>query len=321
MRQHLLTNIFVGLDSGHDKAVIPWGKIGLKQEDFIDNQFLPFKFEIRRDPSKMNKTQVLGLLEYWYKRQHNSRVTTPFRFKAYRDRRTGDIVDCDRKGKGRAGNKKGRRKAEPSKTNAEVSKKKHTTPSSESDKEDEQHSHTESDPNTDSDRESEDDSDSGDELPLAGPSNSKVNGKMRNADNKKDKKKVLSGSEEDADSEEEKKVKRAAEARKKKLEAAKQKAMEVARAKRSAKKKEEDMEKEEDTEQDDDGLSKKTSAGNKRKERSGEVNSEGLDDDDDKETVKRRKVAITARKIVTRSQGREQMEKSTGERRSKRGQQ
>lgn len=50
----------------------------------------------------MSKTQIQKLLQYWYKRQDNPRVPAAFQFKAYKDRSTGDIVKCDRKGKGRA---------------------------------------------------------------------------------------------------------------------------------------------------------------------------------------------------------------------------
>ena len=42
----VITNMFEGLDSGHDKAAVPWGQIALQQQDFIEDQFLPFKFEV-----------------------------------------------------------------------------------------------------------------------------------------------------------------------------------------------------------------------------------------------------------------------------------
>jgi len=92
----------LGLDSGYGKAVIPWGAIASQQVDFIEDQFLPPGFEMQRDPSKMNKTQIVQLLQYWYGRQNNRRVRIPFQFKAYKDRSTGQIIDCDRKGKGKA---------------------------------------------------------------------------------------------------------------------------------------------------------------------------------------------------------------------------
>lgn len=94
----------LGLDSGHVKAVVPWGTIGSQQEDFIEDQFLPFGFNVQKDPSKMNKSQILELLEYWYKRQNNPKVPVSFRFKAYKCRATGEIIQVDRKGKGKAGN-------------------------------------------------------------------------------------------------------------------------------------------------------------------------------------------------------------------------
>ena len=91
----------LGLDSGYAKAVIPWGAITSQREEFIEDQFLPPDFEMRRDPSKMNKTQIVQLLQYWHGRQNNRRVCVPFQFKAYKDRSTGEIMSCDRKGKGK----------------------------------------------------------------------------------------------------------------------------------------------------------------------------------------------------------------------------
>ena len=91
----------LGLDSRYAKAVVPWGAITSQREEFIEDQFLPPDFEMRRDPSKMNKTQIVQLLQYWHGRQNNRRVRVPFQFKAYKDRSTGEIVGCDRKGKGK----------------------------------------------------------------------------------------------------------------------------------------------------------------------------------------------------------------------------
>ena len=211
--------MFAGLDSGQDKAVIPWGKIGLQQQDFIEDQFLPFKFEMRRDPSKMNKSQVGQLLEYWHKRQHNTTVAIPFRFKGYRDGRTGEIVGCDRKGKGKVGNNNKGRKSGLPKKYTKSRNGKNDNPA-EGQKSDDQQPASGSDSNTDTDGDSEDDSDSSDELPLARPSTSTGQRKMSTTMKQKQDKKKPSDFEGDTDAEEQMQVKRAADARKKKLDAA-----------------------------------------------------------------------------------------------------
>jgi len=73
---------------------VPWTSIRDRQEDFIEDQYLPFGFKIQHDPSKMNKSQIKTLLEYWYKRQMNVKVKVPFRFKAYKDRSTGEVREA-----------------------------------------------------------------------------------------------------------------------------------------------------------------------------------------------------------------------------------
>lgn len=102
--------IIVGLDSGCEKAVIPWGTIGSDQNSFIEDQFLPFGFLIQKDPSKMNKKQIETLLQYWHRRQNLPNVANAFRFRAYKDRSTGEIIVVDRKGKGKEKRKVTRKK-------------------------------------------------------------------------------------------------------------------------------------------------------------------------------------------------------------------
>lgn len=70
-KMNVVLMTFTGLDSGNPKGVIPWAAISSDQTAFIDEQYLPFQFKIQKDPSKMNKVQVLTLLEYWFKRQTN----------------------------------------------------------------------------------------------------------------------------------------------------------------------------------------------------------------------------------------------------------
>jgi hypothetical protein len=286
--------MFEGLDSGHDKAAVPWGQIALHQQDFIEDQFLPFKFEVRRDPSKMNKGQVMRLLEYWHKRQHNSGVATPFRFKGYRGGRTGEILVCDRKGKGKVGNNNKDGKGGLRKKDSKSTNRNDDTPAGELG-EDRQPT-SDSDPDTDSGNASDDESDTSDELP-----------------------RVLSESDEDTDSEKQKKVKRAADAKKKKLDVAREKAMEVERRKMMAMKNKKIQAEKEAKEKRDNSKSGDILTGSKRKRRSEEDKSEGLDENDGKKNVKRAKGMRIAREIVTRSRGREQTEKSAGQRRSNRG--
>lgn len=160
----------LGLDSGHEKAVVPWGTIGSQQEDFIEDQFLPFGFNLQKDPSKMNKSQMLELLEYWYQRQNNPRVPVPFQFKAYKHRATGEIVKVDRKGKGKARNIKATRK------------KGKTGKGSKQDEEQVLSAHdTGSDSNADTDSDSGNDTDSEDSEPKSEVNQSGRTAKERSA--------------------------------------------------------------------------------------------------------------------------------------------
>jgi hypothetical protein len=47
----------------------------------------------------MKKAQMAQLLAYWHKRQANSTVPIAFRFKAYKDRSTGEMIKANGKGK------------------------------------------------------------------------------------------------------------------------------------------------------------------------------------------------------------------------------
>ena len=308
----VITNMFEGLDSGHDKAAVPWGQIALQQQDFIEDQFLPFKFEVRRHPSKMNKGQVIRLLEYWHKRQHNSRVAVPFRFKGYRGSRTGEIVVCDRKRKEKMGNNKKGGNAGPLKIVTKSTNRKDDTPEGEI--AEDRRPASDSDPDADSGNDSDDESDSSDKLPLTQPSTSKGQGKIRTAKKQKDDETGLS--EEDTDSEKQKQVKRAADARKKKLDMAREKAMEVERRKMMAMKNKKIQAEKKDKEEGDNGESRDILTGSKRKRRSEDDRSERLDENEGKKNVKRMKETSTTREIVTRSRGREEI---TGQRKSKRG--
>lgn len=71
----------------------------------------------------MNKREVEALLTYWHKRQRNPGVAMPFRFKAHKDRSTGDVVDAKYEGgtvkksntsRARARGKKGTKEAKES---------------------------------------------------------------------------------------------------------------------------------------------------------------------------------------------------------------
>lgn len=73
---------------------MPWGAVAANQQQFIHDQHLPFGFKLHKDPSKMNKAEVSGLLKYWYKRQLNPTVPVPFRFQSFKHRSTGDITAC-----------------------------------------------------------------------------------------------------------------------------------------------------------------------------------------------------------------------------------
>lgn len=86
-----------GLASRFPKASVPWNDVVRNQKVFIDDQYLPFGFELK-EPSKMNKHKVEALLTYWHKRQRNPGVAMPFWFKAHKDCSTGDVVDAKYEG-------------------------------------------------------------------------------------------------------------------------------------------------------------------------------------------------------------------------------
>jgi hypothetical protein len=110
----------IGLDSRYQKAAVPWGAVGAQREAFIEDQYLPFGFQLQKDPSKMNKHDVTTLLEYWYKRQINDRVPIAFRFKSYRDKSTGDIIKCSMQttGTNKSSNPRAKRTMEKNKAQA-----------------------------------------------------------------------------------------------------------------------------------------------------------------------------------------------------------
>jgi len=72
---------------------VPWNDVTRNQSDYIDDQYLPIGFQLQKEPSKMNKTEIETLLLFWYKREQSSRVPVAFQFKAYKDRSNGHVVD------------------------------------------------------------------------------------------------------------------------------------------------------------------------------------------------------------------------------------
>jgi hypothetical protein len=310
----------LGLDSGYEKAVIPWGAITSQRADFIEDQFLPPGFEMQRDPSKMNKTQIVQLLQYWYGRQNNRRVSISFQFKAYKDRSTGQIINCDRKGKGKAGKPK------------TSSKKSGGGRSARRVEEDDEISDTGGEPEPTHDSEPDNITDSDDSLPLAqsktkGRAKGEDKGKARARDKhraaSKGKNKastlqddrISSNPESDSDSNAKSSTRsptyvRQQEARKRRLQVMREKALERAKKRFLA-----DMEKErlsaEREQESGGGAGSSKGQGTKRKA--------DADDDGARKKAKGKEVksGSSARKIVTRSRGQAEFEGLAGNLRSR----
>jgi len=73
---------------------VDWTALSENQDNMVDVEYLPVNF-LFRDPSKMKKTHYQALLEHWYERQEDERISTVFAFKGYWDPSTDSVIMVD----------------------------------------------------------------------------------------------------------------------------------------------------------------------------------------------------------------------------------
>ncbi|KIK73636.1 hypothetical protein PAXRUDRAFT_177905, partial [Paxillus rubicundulus Ve08.2h10] len=69
--------------SGVKDGVVPWMKISTQRSDYISGKYLPQGAKLR-EPSKLQKKEVISLLEFWRDRQRSD-LANVFTFMKWRD--------------------------------------------------------------------------------------------------------------------------------------------------------------------------------------------------------------------------------------------